>query len=236
MSAATAIHRFRNRLLAALPEDDIALLEPQLAPVLLQPRSSLELPQRKPDALYFIEDGVASIAAVADAATRVEVALVGPEGFVGVGALFGHCRTLRSTFMPVMVRGHRIEAAAMRAAMKHSQPLRDILWRYGQTIFVQAAFTAIANAKASIAQRLARWLLMMHDRIQGKELSVTHEVLAVMLGTRRPGVTSALNMLSRRGLVRTKRGLIVVTDRGGLEAHAGRFYGPPEAEYARIMG
>jgi len=101
---------------------------------------------------------------------------------------------------------------------------------------VQTAQTAMANARAKIDARLARWLLMAHDRIRANTLPLTHEFLALMLGVRRAGVTDALHGLERKKLIRTARGEIVVLDRKGIERTAGRTYGAPEVEFRRLIG
>ena len=84
--------------------------------------------------------------------------------------------------------------------------------------------------------RLARWLLMAHDRIGDDALPLTHEFLALMLAVRRPGVTDALNALREQGLISYTRGQITVRNRKGLERTAGESYGTPEAEYRRLIG
>lgn len=100
----------------------------------------------------------------------------------------------------------------------------------------QTSHTALSNAKHTIEERLARWLLMGHDRIDGDEIGLTHEFLALMLAVRRPSVTTALHILEGMRLVRNTRGCVVIRDRAGLEALAADAYGIPEAEYERIIG
>lgn len=101
---------------------------------------------------------------------------------------------------------------------------------------MQTTHTAIANAQARTDIRLARWLLMAHDRIGDDTLPLTHEFLSLMLGVRRPGVTEALNVLRKQGLISYQRGQITVKDRKRLERTAGDAYGIPEAEYRRLIG
>jgi CRP-like cAMP-binding protein len=100
---------------------------------------------------------------------------------------------------------------------------------------VQTTQTALANARGNVEGRLARWLLMAHDRLDGDEVALTHEFLALMLGVRRAGVTTTLQKLESDGLVAAKRGLIVIEDRAGLIRLADRLYGVPEAEYRRLI-
>jgi len=120
--------------------------------------------------------------------------------------------------------------------MERSASLRSILMHYTQAFMIQTSHTAVANARGSVEERLARWILMAHDRIEGDDIALTHEFLAIMLGTRRPGVTEGVQALSAKGFIRTDRGLITVIDRGGLLKRAGKLYGVPEAEYDRLLG
>ena len=96
--------------------------------------------------------------------------------------------------------------------------------------------TAVSNAQSGLDVRLARWLLMAHDRIGGDTLTLTHEFLSLMLGVRRPGVTEALHALRKQELISYARGQITVKNRKGLERAAGKAYGVPEAEYRRLIG
>jgi CRP-like cAMP-binding protein len=101
---------------------------------------------------------------------------------------------------------------------------------------IQVVQTALANGRAKIEERLARWLLMAQDRLDDGNLQLTHEFIALMLGVRRPGVTDAINDLEGKGLIRSARGRVRIVDRKGLEAAAGGIYGVPEAEYRRLIG
>jgi CRP-like cAMP-binding protein len=120
--------------------------------------------------------------------------------------------------------------------MAKSTTLRDILLRYVHSMTIQIAHTAVANSQVKIEARLARWLLMAHDRVDGQQVELTHEFLALMLGVRRSGVTEALQVLEGRKLIHTARGKVTIRNRKGLERAANGSYGVPEAEYARLMG
>jgi CRP-like cAMP-binding protein len=123
-----------------------------------------------------------------------------------------------------------------RQAMQASASLHGVLLKYVQAFMVQTAHTAIANARTKLDQRLARWLLMAHDRLDGDRLTLTHEFLSLMLGVRRAGVTEALQALVTEKLIRSARSEILVLDRKGLERRAGESYGVPEAELRRLLG
>ncbi|SFM57245.1 Crp/Fnr family transcriptional regulator [Methylobacterium pseudosasicola] len=225
----------RNKLLAGLSPEDFASLqsalrlEPmQLRQVLIPAHSAIEV-------IYFPEEGFVSI--TADGAHgRVEIGLVGREGVVGAGpTLLGDDRSPHTHF--VQMAGHMlsIDAEVLRAAFERLPSLRRLIHRYIQAQHVQTAQTAFANARGTTPTRLARWLLMCHDRIDGDMVTVTHEFMSFMLGVERPGVTAALRSLETDGLVRKHRGRVEILDRDGLLDLAGDSYGGAEAEYARLI-
>ena len=226
----------RNRLLSVLSDGDFALLQPHLRHVALPLLYDLERPNRKIEMVYFMETGIASIVAVQSDGTRVEVGLVGREGMSGVAVVLGGAQSPHSTYIQVAGEGQRIKASELRNAQNASPSLRDLLLKFAQVFMVQTAHTAIANARAHIDQRLARWVLMAHDRTDDKTIPLTHEFLSLMLGVRRAGVTEALQTLRRQKLIDTGRNQIVVRNRKGLERKAGSSYGAPEKEYRRLIG
>jgi CRP-like cAMP-binding protein len=120
--------------------------------------------------------------------------------------------------------------------MSQSPSLQRLLLHFAQIFMTQAAQTAVANGRAKLDERLARWLLMAHDRVSDDEVQLTHEFLSVMLGVRRASVTTALDALKKRGLIEVRRGGITVLDRDAIEKIAGSFYGVPEAEFRRLIG
>ena len=131
--------------------------------------------------------------------------------------------------------GHRILQEALGEAMAKSESLRALMLKSARGFMIQTAHTALANGRAKLEQRLARWLLMALDRLTTDTVPLTHEFLAVMLGVRRAGITVAIHGFERRGLVTTRRGQLTVVDRGGIEQIAGSFYGTPEAELRRLL-
>ena len=226
----------RNRLLASLSPGDLGLMQPHLEPVSLKLRHDLEKPNRRIDDVYFMDSGIASVVAVQSNQTRVEVGLVGCEGMTGTSVVLGSDRSPHSTYIQVAGEAQRIAAGELRKAIKASESLHGLLLKYVQAFMVQTAHTAIANARARLDARLARWILMAHDRVRANKLPLTHEFLALMLGVRRAGVTEALHSLSSRKLIDPGRGQIVVLNRKGIERSAGGAYGQPEAEYRRLIG
>lgn len=224
-----------NLLLASLSISDLALLEPHLEQVALGVRKHLETPNQRISAAYFPESGFASVVAV-QRGKQVEVGLIGREGMTGLPIVLGNHRSPLATYIQAAGSGKCIPSEKLRDATSSSLSLRDSLLKYVQAFGVQTTHTAISNAHARMDVRLARWLLMAHDRIGDDTLPLTHEFLSLMLCVRRPGVTEALNALRKRGLISYKRGDITVRDRKGLERVAGESYGVPEAEYRRLIG
>ncbi|HEY2068195.1 MAG TPA: Crp/Fnr family transcriptional regulator [Rhizomicrobium sp.] len=226
----------RNRLLAALSADDLALLEPHLEDITLARRDVLEIPNKPINDVYFMETGVASVVAVNGRGERIEVGLVGCEGMSGVTVVMGNHRSPNSTYMQIAGETRRISSIALRKTLQQSPSLRTLFLHFAQVFMTQAAQTAVANGRAKLDERLARWLLMAHDRMAADDVPLTHEFLSVMLGVRRASVTVALDGFKKRGLIDTRRGGITVLDRKAIEKVAGSFYGVPEAEFRRLIG
>ena len=228
--------RQRNRLLAALSPADLSLVQPHLNSLTVAVRHEIERPNRQIDTVYFMDAGIASVVAVQGDDTQVEVGLVGPEGMTGTAVVLGGDQSPHSTYIQVAGEAQWIKADRLRKAMRASDSLHVLLMKYVQTFMVQTTHTAIANARAHIDRRLARWILMAHDRTGNKMLPLTHEFLSLMLGVRRPGVTEALQSLKQQKLIDTGRNQIVVVNRNGIEKMAGPSYGVPEREYRRLIG
>ena len=164
---------------------------------------------------------------------RIEVGVIGFEGVAGV--LPRATIAPSTTHMQIGGSGHRSAAEALCGAIARSEGLRALMLKWAQGFMIQTAHTALANGRAKLEQRLARWLLMAHDRMIGDAVPLTHEFLAVMLGVRRAGVTVAIHGFERRGLVTTRRGQLTVVNRTGIEQIAGSFYGTPETELRRLL-
>jgi len=202
---------------------------------MLSTRYEIERPGQPIDMIVFPDSGIVSIVAHGAQQKQIEVGIVGREGMTGLAVVLGGDCSPHSTYVQIAGEGQRIAPADLRAAMEKSSTLRNVLLRFAQTFMVQTTYTAVSNASAKLEERLARWLLMAHDRVDGDDLPLIHEFLALMLGVRRPGVTVAIHSLESHGLIRTGRGTITVVDRKGLEEVANTSYGIPEAEYARLL-
>ena len=220
-----------NGLLALLPPAELGQLRPLLARVQLVNGQILHEAGERIERVFFVQQGFISMVAEANGSDiSTEVGLIGREGMVGLPVLL---RSQAVSFNQAMVQvpgiAHRMSAQALR---DHAEVL-PVLWRLlSQALEVsmaQMAQTAACNSQHSLTQRLARWLLMAHDRVDGDELPLTQEFLSIMLAVRRSGVTVTLQSLQATGAVRRGRGRILVCDRPALEAAACGCYGRVEA-------
>jgi len=210
----------QNLLIAALPlRERKALLAAcetvplKLGEVLCEAASTLRH-------AYFPQDGFISLVATLDGRPSLEVGMVGVEGMLGATLVLG----VRTAPLHALVQGaghaHRMAAAALRDQLDHSVALRTLVGGYLHAGMEQLALASACTRFHNIGPRLARWLLMSHDRCGGDSFHLTQEFIAYMLGVRRVGVTQAAEALQRQGLIAYRRGEIKVLDRAGLEAAA----------------
>jgi CRP-like cAMP-binding protein len=225
----------RNRLLAALPPGDFARLWPLLERVELPLHHILDVPNQPIAAVHFPETGWVSMLAYLDGRDAVEVALVGREGMVGLPLLLDADRSSLEAMVQAPGTALRLGAGAFRDALGTSLALRALLSRYALAHHEQVARTAACNARHRIEERLARWLLMAHDRAAGDKLPITNESVSMMLGVRRTGIAVATGMLTTAGLIRCDRGYVVVIDRPGLEAAACDCYGTVQRSFKLLL-
>ena len=226
----------RNKVLAGMPASDFARLRRNLEMVALPLRKQLEVRHRRTEFVYFPESGIASMVVTGGSQHTVEVGMIGRESMTGHAVVMASERSAHEIFMQGPGTGWRIGAAELTAAIEESAALRHLLLRHVYVFQIQMSFTALANARYKIDERLARWLLMCQDRTGDADLPLTHEFLSIMLGVRRPGVTSTLNRFEERRLIRARRGFITILNRPALEDSANGSYGAPEAEYERLFG
>lgn len=224
-----------NRLLASLSTDDFGRIKKCAAFVELPVRRQLEIRNRPSDYIYFFESGLSSMVVSAGTQT-IEVGIVGFEGMTGLSTIHETNQASHETFMQAGGVGWRVPCEELALALSSSATLRTTLQHFAHTLMTQMAFTALANGRYRVEERLARWLLMARDRSSSDTMLLTHEFLAVMLGVRRPGVTTALSALVQRKLIDTTRGAITILDRAGLVETTNGCYGGPEREYERLFG
>lgn len=226
----------RNSLLAALPSAVLAQLLPRMQPVALSLREVLHVPEAPVEAVHFVETGWVSMIARLEDGLSAEVGLVGREGMVGLPLVFG----VEAASVEALVQGPgtalRMEAGTFRRALDEHLSLRALLFRYGEFMRAQVTQTAACNGNHGLEQRLARWMLMSHDRADSNHFTMTHEFLATMLCVHRPSITVAARLLQRAGLIRYANGAITVVDRSGLEAAACECHGVVKRQYRKLLG
>ncbi len=226
----------RNRLLAALPPADLARLWPRLQPVELAIRQILHVPEEPVGSVHFPEIGYVCRLAPMEDGDSAEVGLIGPEGMVGLAVLLEGDSDSFEMMVQVPGTALRMDIAAFREELDRSASLRRILQRYALAHFEQVARSAACNGRHVIEQRLARWLLMSHDRVEGDDFPMTHEFLSMMLGVRRAGVSVAAATLQRAGFIRHERGRMQIADRPGLESASCECYGIARRAQDRLLG
>jgi CRP-like cAMP-binding protein len=183
-----------------------------------------------------MESGFASVLAGGD--TAVETALIGFEGMTGTSLLMGDDRSIDLTLVRAAGSAIRLPVPALRQALAACPSLETSLRRYALAFGAQVSQTAVANGRGTVAMRLARWLLMAHDRLRPRSdsLPFTHDVIANLLCVRRASVTVALHLLEGDRLIEANRRSITMLDRTGLESRADPSYGVAERAYERLVG
>jgi CRP-like cAMP-binding protein len=226
----------RNRLLASLPPADFGCLATSLTPVTLTLKQFLLEADEPIEAAYFVETGMVSYLAYLEDGEALEVGLIGSEGMVGMPLILGVDRVPAGAIVQMDGTALRISPAALRQAFNGSEALRTRLLRYMQAFYTQVSQTAVCNGRHSLEERLARWLLMAHDRAEGNQFAMTHEFMALMLGVRRSGVTVTAGTLKQAGLISYKNGHMTILDRPSLEAVACECYGTVQRHFAQLLG
>jgi CRP-like cAMP-binding protein len=226
----------RNLLLRAMSADDFALLAPHLERCSAGKGDILFEKDQPIETVWFLESGIGSIVTTSAEGLKVESGLFGRDGFAPVAVALGGDRNTQQGIIQIADACLRISAGALKEAIGRSPSLHGVLLRFAQVLSVQTSYTALSNAMHPIEERLARWLLMCHDRVDGNDMALTHEFMSIMLGVRRPSVTTSLHVLEGNGFIRSERGCIIIRNRAGLEEFAGDAYGPPEREYERLIG
>ncbi len=233
---ADATHPIRNRLLQLMPAAELEALRGQIEWIPLVVEQVILEAHRPAEHVHFVESGTISMITVMDDGTQIEVGLVGPEGFVGLPVLLGSPTSPLEGLVQAEGGALRMEAGAFREALPRMPGLMGLLLRYVETFHMQVTQSAACNGRHPTEQRLARWLLMAHDRIEGDDCAMTHEFLSHMLGVQRPGITLAIGSLRRAGLIRQERGVLTVLDRPGLEAVSCECYATVQRRFEWLMG
>jgi CRP-like cAMP-binding protein len=225
---------YKNRILASLPRAEISRLAPHLSPVDLPSGKTLLDPGQEITYAYFLETGMASVVVAMSDGNMVETGVTGNDGLVGFAVLLGTKTMPTRTFMQIPGNGFKIKAQHLMDEFERVGTLHKKINRYFQGHLVQTGQTAACNRLHDISERLARWLLMCHDRMEADSFTITHEFLGHMLGTPRSTVTLAAGILNRAGLISYSRGKIAIRDRKGMEKAACECYQTIRNEFDRL--
>ncbi len=225
-----------NLLLRSMAKGDRALLDPHVRRVPLEPGQIVTAANAPIEHVYFPEHGIVSFSEVMADGERVGIAILGHEGMCGWPVLLGSRTSPHEVNVATGGNALQIPAEALLDACQRSDALRELLLRFVQAFTSQLGRTIVSNLVDPIERRLARWLLMNHDRLGGDVIELTHQQIGIMLGVRRASVTDALHVLEGDLLIRCRRGSIEIRDRAGLRVVAGEAYGFAEAQYSRLIG
>src|SRR3954451_18691879 len=199
-----------QRILSNLPQDDYDRLVPSLQPVSLLSGEVIYEPSGPLHHVYFPTACVISLLYTMENGTDAEMGLVGNDGVVGVALFLGGSTTPNRAVVQIAGHALRISASVLRQEFSRFGALHDGLLRYTQVLITQISQTAVCNRLHSVDQRLCRWLLLSHDRLDSDKLEMTHDLISKMLGVRREGVTLAAQKLAKRGLIKNVRGAITI--------------------------
>lgn len=226
----------RNELLAALSADARERLGRYLERTPLRRRQILHERNVPITYAYFIEEGAASLLSRSGGSREsVEVGNLGRKDFIGLPILLGTGRSPHRCVVQAPGEALRIKACDLQRALQDLPDLQQILFGYVQVAMVQSAQLALCNAKHSLRQRLARWLLESHDLCGGQAINVTHQCLSRAIGVRRAGITTALGDLEGLGIVARGRGEVIILNRSALENESCECYRAIRAEHQRVL-
>ncbi|MBK9573681.1 MAG: Crp/Fnr family transcriptional regulator [Rhodoferax sp.] len=225
----------QNHLLAALPTADFEPLAEHLELVAMPLGQIVYEPGGQLRHAYFPTTCIVSLHYVTESGASAETAGVGNEGMVGVALFMGGDTTPSSAVVQTGGHAYRLERRCLQQQFNRGGLLQRLLLRYTQALMTQMAQAAACNRHHSVEQQLCRWLLLTLDRMPSRELVMTQELIASMLGVRRESVTEVAGRLQQAGYIRYRRGHIGVLDRAGLEGRACECYAVVKKEMGRLL-
>jgi CRP-like cAMP-binding protein len=226
--------RLHNRILRSLPQDTLDRIKPALQFVELRSGSAIDHVDETIQSMYFVNLGLISLVKIMRDGRSVEVGAVGIEGLADPAALFGIDRAIVESMVQIPGSAFRIDRNYLHREMVRDELLRDIIERYTHFIYGQLAQNAACNRLHHLEERCCRWILTGHDSALADSFSLTHEFLAMMLGTPRSSVSTVAKLLQHRNLIDYARGRITVLDRRGLKTGACECYADNIAEIERL--
>ena len=225
----------QNHLLAALPTAEFEHVAAHLELVALPLGEILYEPGAQMSHAYFPVTAVVSLHYVMESGASAESAGVGNEGVVGISLFMGGGTTPSSAVVPIAGHAYRLESRLLKQEFNRGGLMQHLLLRYTQALVTQISQTAACNRHHSVEQQLCRWLLLTLDRAPSRDLVMTQQLIASMLGVRREGITAAAGDLQEAGFIRNRRGHIAVLDRAGLETRVCECYAIVRNELGRLL-
>ena len=225
----------QNHLLAALPEQDFARIEPHLKLVTMTLGEVLYESGSPMRHVYFPSTAIVSLLYTLVDGASAEIAVIGNEGMIGVSLFMGGETTTNRAVVQSAGHAYRLPSQALKDEFILAGPFQHLMLRFTQALITQMAQTAVCNRHHSVDQQLCRWLLLSLDRLASNDLVMTQELIANMLGVRREGVTEAAGKLQQAGLINYSRGHITVKDRAGVEARCCECYMVVKTECDRLL-
>lgn len=224
-----------NRLLALLPEQDVAALRPKLQFVKFPLGASLYESGQSLAHVYFPTRGIVSLLYVTRNGDSAELAVIGCEGMVGVSLFMGGETTPNRAVVQTACEAYQLPSRELKAKFSEGGAFQLLMLKFTQALITQLSQTAVCNLHHGVEQQLCRWLLLSLDRLPGNEIQMTQELIANMLGVRRQGVTEAAGKLEKRGIIKYARGLITVIDRSALKDRCCECYDVVKRETDRLL-
>jgi CRP-like cAMP-binding protein len=225
-----------NQLLAALPSEDLVRLLPEFEQIAFTLGDVVYESGGRLNYIYFPTSCIVSLVYTMESGVTAEMGLVGNEGAVGIALFMGGDTMPNRAVVQIAGEAIRMRAERLLEEFRRGGPVQALLLRYSQALITQISQTAVCNRLHSVEQRLCRWILLCHDRLQSNELRMTQEFISNMLGGRRQSVTVAAGRLQDAGLIHYARGHIKILDRAGLQAAACECYQVVKTELDRLLG
>jgi len=224
-----------NKLLNILPESDYGQIAQDLEFLKLSRGTVVAYAGQPIDYIYFLTSGIGSIIASTPEGNRAEAGIFGSDGYVPTSAVASTENSPHEVVILLDSEAYRMDYGRFRGWMDQNRNFSKVMIRSIEAFSVQLTYTAISNAIHDVTERLARWILMCHDRVPGDEIGLTHEFISLMLSVRRPSVTTSLHILEGNGFIKSERSNIIMRNRPAMEEFARDAYGKPEEEYRRLM-
>lgn len=225
----------QNHLIAALPTTEFERIAPHLE-LISMPRGQVLYESGSPfQYIYFLTSAIVSLQYVTESGASSEIAGIGNEGVIGISLFMGSNTTPSRAIVQTAGHGYKLKARVLMKEFDRAGIMQHLLLRYTQALITQISQTAVCNRHHSVEQQVCRWLLLTLDRLPSNELTMTHELIASMLGVRRESITEAAGHLQKAGCIRYCRGHISVLDRSGLESRACECYAVVKKEHDHLL-